>query len=717
MNRLKFGHDFCFDFTQLSESYKYYKNFAMSRLRFYIFFLLGVIISYASFSQIPTPVRPTECSSPPSGWTVGGSFFSFDNICTNSQNSNSRKIEMISDNVSNFTNIGFVFDFKGASQLNSPTPADANGKLSVDLTNYKTGVYWIAQTGQDGAGRKYLSCKAVTVIQDTKPQVVIEVCKDNKVRVRIPLHPDNFYTRYQIRWNDGSPDEILNGAAPQVSQHHQYLNISPGTRVNIAARYTQGTINCLSNFYVYEIPLSSVPYISEVKSINNNTSAKITFKDFEQDKDYKVEYRRDGQTNWTAWGSTFKNGTAQIDNLDAKFSYCFRINATDPCGNTVTSPEACSILIKNSIIAKNTVKLDWNSPIASGVSRFDITRETIGGSSPTITFYPTPSGNITHTDTEANGLKCGFKYNYNITTTYGSSPRTVRIISDITLADLTQSATLPRPNIVGTASVINNNTKVQVNILDFDLQAKDKYVFYRAEDNGDFKEISRENQPVYTDINVKPTEHRYCYKIQYGDDCNNVSEFSVPFCSVLLKSDEPGSLNWTPYSEDASIKQYITYDIVEVDDKGNPLKTVAFRVSDTKKVLDENVLDGNEQKRIFVIWANYAPPGLLAGSLYSYSNTSSFVLPAKFYIPTAFTPNGDGQSDMFEVKSRFIDDYKVVIYDRWGKPFYEAENQGWSGFDSDEVTPVPPGYYTFKIIGTDQVGQKVSRTGSVMLIR
>ncbi|MFN3850476.1 MAG: gliding motility-associated C-terminal domain-containing protein [Spirosomataceae bacterium] len=684
----------------------------MSRLRFYIFFLLGVIISYASFSQ--NSPKPAECTTPPTGWKLGSSFNVSPNmICINY----SKTIDLEHSGGPSLTGVGFIFDFKAASQLTSPEPADAGGKLKKDISAFGFGVYWIAQTGTAANGDKYLTCNAVTVVPEKDPKITVERCIDNTVKIRIPVDANNFYNKYFIDWNDGSPIETITGTPPLTSPSHKYFTFPTNGKLSVRGSYAVGAAQCQSKTYEYPIAPAAGPYISQVQSTNNNTSAKITFKDFEQDKDYKVEYRRDGQTNWTAWGSTFKNGTAQIDNLDAKFSYCFRINATDPCGNTVTSPEACSILIKNSIIAKNTVKLDWNSPIASGVSRFDITRETIGGSSPTITFYPTPSGNTTHTDTEANGLKCGFKYNYNITTTYGSSPRTVRIISDITLADLTQSATLPRPNIVGTASVINNNTKVQVNILDFDLQAKDKYVFYRAEDNGDFKEISRENQPVYTDINVKPTEHRYCYKIQYGDDCNNVSEFSVPFCSVLLKSDEPGSLNWTPYSEDASIKQYITYDIVEVDDKGNPLKTVAFRVSDTKKVLDENVLDGNEQKRIFVIWANYAPPGLLAGSLYSYSNTSSFVLPAKFYIPTAFTPNSDGQSDMFEVKSRFIEDYKVVIYDRWGKPFYEAENQGWSGFDSDEVTPVPPGYYTFKIIGTDQVGQKVSRTGSVMLIR
>nr|MCU0324473.1 gliding motility-associated C-terminal domain-containing protein [Spirosomataceae bacterium] len=658
--------------------------------------------------------KPAECTTPPAGWKLGSSFNVSQNmLCINY----SKTIDLEHSGGPSLTDVGFIFDFKGASQLANPEKADATGKFRKDLSAFGFGVYWIAQTGTATNGDKYLTCNAITVVPEKDPKIIVERCIDNTVKIRIPVDANNFYNRYFIDWNDGSPIETITGTPPLASPSHRYFTFPNNGKLSVRGSYTVGAAQCQSRTYEYPIAPAAGPYISQVQSTNNNTSARITFKDFEQDKDYKVEYRRDGQTNWTAWGNTFKNGSAQIDNLDAKFSYCFRIKATDPCGNTVTSSEACSILLKNTIVAKNTVKLEWNSPIASGVSRFDITRETIGGASPTITFYPTPSGNTNHTDTEANGLKCGFKYNYNVATTYGSSPRTVRVISDINLADLSQKATLPQPNIVGTASVIGNNSKIQVNVLDLDLQAKDKYVFYRAQDNGEFKEISRENQPTYTDLNVKTTEHRYCYKIQYGDDCNNVSEFSVPFCSVLLKSDEPGSLNWTPYSEDASVKRYITYDIVEVDEKGNPVKTVAFKVSDTQKVLDESVLDGNEQKRTFVIWANYAPPGLLAGSLYSYSNTSSFVLPAKFYIPTAFTPNGDGQSDMFEIKSRFIEDYKVVIYDRWGKPFYEAENQGWSGFDSDEVTPVPPGYYTFKIIGTDQVGQKASRTGSVMLIR
>jgi gliding motility-associated-like protein len=708
MKHSLFRHDFCPFYNELSESY-FKKLQTMPRLRFYIAVVMGLLASYTSYSQ-----KPVECTTPPAGYTLGSSFdMSRNVICINF----GKTLTVTHSGGPNLTSdLGFVFNFKNASQLANPTKPDATGKIDLDLSPYGFGEYWIAQTGTAADGKKYLTCRSVTVVPEVQPKITVERCVDNVVRVQIPVDANNFYNNYRISWNDGTPSSVVNGPTPTKSPDHKYLTPPVGGKLSIQGTFNANGANCVSNYYNYDIIPGSGPYISLVQSISGGASAKLEFKDFEKDKAYQVEYRKQGETSWVTWGNEFKNGNAQINNMDAKTSYCFRIKATDPCGNPVLSDEACSIKLETKVTAKATVKLDWNHPINAGITRYDITRQTVGGASPAVTFFPTPSGNNTHTDIEGNGLKCGFKYIYSVSTTYGSSPKNVKIISADIEADLAQPSTLPRPNIIGTASVIDQNSKIQVNIVDFNPIASPIYNFYRSENDANFTKVSTETKNVFLDKDVKPSDSKYCYKVQYGDDCNNLSEFSVPFCSILLKSSEQGNLKWTDYIDEASLKQYVSYNIVELDEKGNPVKTIEFNLEDTKKDIDYSKLDGNKQERFFYISGRYGPPQVFGG-LFQNSNSIRIVLPSKLYIPTAFTPNGDGQSDAFEIKNVFVEEYTVTMYDRWGKPFYEAQNQGWSGNDQDELTPMPPGYYAFKITGKDQVGQKVSRTGSVLLIR
>ena len=51
------------------------------------------------------------------------------------------------------------------------------------------------------------------------------------------------------------------------------------------------------------------------------------------------------------------------------------------------------------------------------------------------------------------------------------------------------------------------------------------------------------------------------------------------------------------------------------------------------------------------------------------------------YIPSAFTPNGDGINDVFEPKGDGVLSYSMQIFDRWGALVFEStsEEKGWDG--------------------------------------
>lgn len=92
------------------------------------------------------------------------------------------------------------------------------------------------------------------------------------------------------------------------------------------------------------------------------------------------------------------------------------------------------------------------------------------------------------------------------------------------------------------------------------------------------------------------------------------------------------------------------------------------------------------------------------------------------YVPNAFTPNGDGNNDIFKVYGNGFKTFRFLIFNRWGEKIFESfdPNHGWDGtYMGKEMNPgvyvyyidiefasgkIPPEYYIYK-------------KGSVTLIR
>ena len=93
------------------------------------------------------------------------------------------------------------------------------------------------------------------------------------------------------------------------------------------------------------------------------------------------------------------------------------------------------------------------------------------------------------------------------------------------------------------------------------------------------------------------------------------------------------------------------------------------------------------------------------------------------YIPTVFSPNGDGQNDLFEVFPH--PDFKgtleeLLIYDRWGNLVFETNvfdrrTVGWDGKFRNEV--VSSGSYLYHLIITHRDGREEVISGDIALIR
>lgn len=87
------------------------------------------------------------------------------------------------------------------------------------------------------------------------------------------------------------------------------------------------------------------------------------------------------------------------------------------------------------------------------------------------------------------------------------------------------------------------------------------------------------------------------------------------------------------------------------------------------------------------------------------------------YIPNSFSPNGDGNNDIFQIYGTGIKTVDLKIFNRWGEKIYESNNQfqGWDGTYKGALQN--PAVFTYQVHITYLNDKKILRTGSITLIR
>jgi gliding motility-associated-like protein len=91
---------------------------------------------------------------------------------------------------------------------------------------------------------------------------------------------------------------------------------------------------------------------------------------------------------------------------------------------------------------------------------------------------------------------------------------------------------------------------------------------------------------------------------------------------------------------------------------------------------------------------------------------------AGVYIPNAFTPNGDGINDVFEVFGTTLYSVSMKVFNRWGEKVFDSEDNQWATWDGTyKGVKQPPGVYVYYVTLVFLDGTTSTREGSVTLIR
>ena len=124
----------------------------------------------------------------------------------------------------------------------------------------------------------------------------------------------------------------------------------------------------------------------------------------------------------------------------------------------------------------------------------------------------------------------------------------------------------------------------------------------------------------------------------------------------------------------------------------------------------------------------YAAKGLYRASLqtnntFGCSDTVSDIIAVvpefTYFIPNAFTPNGDGENDIFNGKGLEIKQFSMSIFNRWGELIFATENldEGWDGSSKKDGSIVEDAVYVYQIEIKDFKNRLHSFNGAVALLK
>ncbi len=95
--------------------------------------------------------------------------------------------------------------------------------------------------------------------------------------------------------------------------------------------------------------------------------------------------------------------------------------------------------------------------------------------------------------------------------------------------------------------------------------------------------------------------------------------------------------------------------------------------------------------------------------------------PTRFYIPNAFSPNGDGVNDLFTVSGIEIISMTLQVFDRWGSLVYESteEAAGWDGRINGDDASEGEYVWRFSYMGFLEDATRIADevTGTILLVR
>ena len=530
----------------------------------------------------------------------------------------------------------------------------------------------------------------IEVLNDTPPSFDIYTCSGYEVVYEIT---DTSFDEYVVQFNDGTPDVVVPVGAS--AGNHTYAS-GGAQAITVRGRHDGALDNCTATgqpFVVY--PVLPIPMVSSLVVLDDK-QIQLDF-NTRQYVQYKLEMATNGNTGFQLVEDVYNTTSTVISDLDTENNYyCFRLGVFDPCNPAAPlqySNVICSADLSLELL-DNVNRLQWSTHTA-GIADYTVERNF----APYLTL---PGGQTSVNDTD---VECKTEYTYQLISNYSNGSTSYSLLRTGTAV----SSTPPTP--VQNITAVVDGESVDLSWTQDPAFDPVGYVISRNVDGSDFTETGTSDMPTFTD-SAYPAGQVTCYRVTYTDVCDNTSPPSLDACPIALVGEQldDGSvvLTWNDYEGWAlGVQGYV---VEKYTDAGFLLDTFD---AGTNTTLTDDTEDAIHQVHIYVIRATANQGGL--GE--AVSNVVVITRDPRITYPSAFTPNNDGLNDRFIVHARFVNGFRLSIFNRWGELIYVTDDitQGWDGTRDGKL--MPEGTYAFRVDMVDYLGRSFVEMGSVMLLR
>jgi len=557
--------------------------------------------------------------------------------------------------------------------------------LSVSTTLTIPGFYTVKQYAGAGSvvGVSPLErTDYIEVLSSPTPQYTLKLCEGRKIEVHTVAGP---YEEYSITPGDGSPSATIPAGNVYT---HTYTNTTDKTLI-VKGNYNPGSCGASSSSAIKPFDALIKPLISGIQTEPGKVSIS-----FATDSRFKYRLLESRQSGPYAIIDSIRyqsgNHTIELNRDTDTYFYTYMLETYDDCGNKSSSDPLNTLLVMIENLNK-AVQVRIRRSNLSSFDRINTYKNNVLFNS---AINPDLNNNL---DINDDLIECGIQYCFRVEGIKGTAKSTVAeycvIGKDIQTPDA----------ITDLNSSFNQDAIVLTWTLP-DVPFKKQNLYLNQ--NTVWDQIAQTTASRYT-IENPGLEKDLCFRLDYVDQCDNNSSVSQSTCPVILSLKKDGNsyiLNWNAYSGSQTISGYT---LVKYDENMNVLAQydVTHLSSYTDPVSDDG---GVFYYRIIL----ESPSGFI-----SYSNTTEAREEMLLLIPTAFTPNGDGQNDVFRVKGKYVRSFSMTIYNNWGEAIFHSDalNKSWNGkkFTDD----VPSGVYTYVIEATDFQGNTQKKSGAITLVR
>jgi gliding motility-associated-like protein len=639
-------------------------------------------------------------------------------------------------NTSAAQNIKYVYDYQyQAIDEIEDIATSSSTYLYPQFVQAKT--YTILQIG-DLNGQKSIACKEIIVRPNNTPVYSYTVCGANVFEVVIPQHSINNFDYYVVELGSGQTPVTLQSTALPYSFK---ANLSLPRTIRVMGHYNDPSKNCTGSTPYQTIP-ANIPSLSGTPRPH---APKINLLTMENLSDVRIEYTgpytndplnsvklyRYLQNNYGGKEEIIGQIISNVyyDKLpDTNSVYCYIAERKAICGGIIPerSAEVCINPLRQVNFLVNPKRYDLRWPLynqrLNGFSNslFSIflgvafnstqilTRKEEDGN---VINLPRPVTSFNYFD---QNIDCKKRYCYRV-----EFRRTgILDFNQFDFKSVSNRVCVDRKDLVApavTEAFVSTNASNENQVFikkptswPFEIN---RWILHNWDGN-DFVKIDSSlgnNLVVSHRQTVSKSEK---YKVSYIDECETPSEISETMHSIFLELDGENRVKWSKESPYIG-RNLVNYEVYYLDET-----TEAFTGSqsfDKSEFSGSVKLDNFEETgKVHLITGNDKTfPDI------SRSNILRFPIPSSLFFPTAFSPNGDTQNPLLEIKgkTRRISDINIKIYNRLGQQVAEftSLSDTWDGkFNGLDL---PAGEYNYVLNAATNNGTIIRRIGSIVLLR